>query len=93
MATIFTLLAVAAAEGFLAYVLVQFTRELRESRLLRTAPSVVRVAHLPGSEREDRERRKVIDISVGARMPRKAARGRVHWTPEKASWETKGAGK
>lgn len=62
MAGTLVVLMCAVANGFLLYVLVEFTRELRKGRFARAGKAVIRVV-MPA---EDHVHPKVIDITSGS---------------------------
>jgi hypothetical protein len=70
MAAIIFMLTCDLAEGFLLYVLVQFARELRQERVARVAAAAIPVSSAVRENTvEDRDFRKVIEITYRGRLP------------------------
>jgi hypothetical protein len=75
MTTILFMLACAAAEGFLLYVLTRLARALKEGRTVRSATAVTPVS-CATNERTlaGRELGRVIEITSGSRVPSRTGR-------------------
>jgi hypothetical protein len=78
MVTILVVLMCAVSQGFLLYLLVNWGRELRKIRMVRAAVAMAPFARATAAAAdEDRESRKVIEISTVRRVNSPAGRRRA----------------